>query len=265
LEQSRNSLFRIIHPAIVIVTVLLFIIEYFLAYVSGALGILAALASTLMIYGLISILNVSEKLARALEDISLLFIYIMLVAGLPWFYLSQNLLIPAVYSLVIALCLWRLSARHPKLTVKELINHVGIKREDIGKNCLMGLAGIPTGAIEYLILRPPPPVPYFDPLYFLQTVIYMLFFVALGEELLFRAIIQRSLTAFMEPMSGIFWASIIFAAMHTVWRSIPELFFVFGTGLLLGIVYFKTENLVGPIVIHAVNNIMLIAILPYLA
>ncbi|MBC7129988.1 CPBP family intramembrane metalloprotease [Candidatus Bathyarchaeota archaeon] len=265
MEQPRNSLFKIIHPAIASLTILLFVIEYYLAYVSEALGLLTALVSTLIIYGIISILNVSEALAKALEDISLLLIYIMLVAGLPWFYLSQTLFTPAVYSLVIALCLWRLSARHPQMTLMKLAKHIGIKRENLGRNCLIGLAGIPMGAIEYLILKPQPPTPYFDPTYFLQTAAYMLFFVALGEELLFRAMIQRSLTDFMEPKAGIFWAALIFAAMHTIWRSIPELFFVFGAGILLGLVYHKTGNLIGPIIIHAVNNTMLIAVMPYLA
>lgn len=256
---------RVFHPAIAAITFLLFVIEYLLVYVSEALGILSALASTLIIYGLISILNVSDALSNALEDVSILLIYIMLMAGLPWFYLSQNLLVPGVYSLVIALCLWRESTKNPAMGVRELINHLGIKRENLKKSCLAGLAGIPLGMIEYLILQPPPPTPHFDPFYFLQTAVYMLFFVALGEEILFRAMIQRSLTVFMAPKSSIFWSALIFAAMHTVWRSIPEILFVFAAGILLGAVYLKTGSLVGPIVIHAANNIMLMTIMPYLA
>lgn len=256
---------RVIHPAIAAATLLLFIIEYFLVYVSEALGILSALASALIIYGLISILNVSDAVSNALEDISILLIYIMLMAGLPWFYLSQSLLVPGVYSLVMALCFWRAAVKNPAMGVRELIAHLGIRREGLVRNCLIGLAGVPMGAVEYLILRPPPPTPHFDPLHLLQSIAYMLFFVALGEEILFRAMIQRSLMAFMTPRSSVFWQAMIFAAMHTVWRSIPELFFVFAAGLLLGAVYHKTGNLTGSIAIHAVNNIMLIAIMPYLA
>lgn len=253
------------HPAIAAATLLLFAIEYLLVYVSEALGILSALASALTIYGLISILNVSDALSNALEDISILLIYIMLMAGLPWFYLSQSLLVPGVYSLVMALCFWRESVKNPNMGVRALLHHLGIRRGNLGRNCLMGLAGVPLGAVEYLILRPPPPTPHFDMLYLLQSTVYMLFFVALGEEILFRAMIQRSLAAFMTSWSSVFWSALIFAAMHTVWRSIPELLFVFAAGFLLGAVYLKTGNLTGPIAIHAVNNIMLIAIMPYLA
>ncbi|MCS7096337.1 MAG: type II CAAX endopeptidase family protein [Nitrososphaerota archaeon] len=265
LGQTGKRWLRVLHPAVAAAALTLFIIEYFLVYVSEAIGILFALAAALIIYGLISVLNVSDALSNALEDISILLIYIMLMAGLPWFYLSQSLLIPGVYSLVMALCFWRESAKNPAMGVKELFSHLGIRRGNLVRNCLMGLAGVPMGAVEYFILRPPPPTPHFDPLHLLQSIVYMLFFVALGEEILFRAMIQRSLTAFMTPGSSVFWSALIFAVMHTVWRSIPELFFVFAAGLLLGAIYHKTGSLVGPIAIHAVNNVMLIAVMPYLA
>lgn len=263
LEPTRRL--KAFHPAVAAAVFLLFLIEYLLVFISEALGIISALASTLIIYGLISMLDISDELSNALEDISILLISIMLMAGLPWFYLSQSLLIPGVYSLVIALCFWRLSTKNPTMGALELFTHIGFKRENLKKNLLLGLAGIPLGAIEYMILRPPPPTPHFNPLYLLQSFVYMLFFVALGEEILFRGIIQRSLTAFMTPWSSLLWSTLIFTAMHTVWRSIPELFFVFAAGLLLGAVYLKTGSLIGPIAIHAVNNTMLIAIMPYLA
>jgi len=44
---ARSYWLRYFHPAIAAVTVLLFAIEYLLVYVSGALGVLAALASVL--------------------------------------------------------------------------------------------------------------------------------------------------------------------------------------------------------------------------
>jgi membrane protease YdiL (CAAX protease family) len=241
------------------------VVEYLLIYVSGAIGIIATLVSVLIIYGLISALEISGGLANALEDISILLIYIMLMAGLPWFYLSQSLLIPGVYSLVMALCFWRASSRNSQLDLRGLIEYFWIKRANIKENCLIGLIGIPLGIIEYFILHPPPSAPHFDVLYFLQSAAYMLLFVALGEEILFRAMILRSLLEFMKPWASIFWSALIFAAMHTIWRSIPELIFVFAIGVLLGTIYYKTRNLVGPIIIHAINNVMLLAVMPYIA
>ncbi|MBI2328924.1 MAG: CPBP family intramembrane metalloprotease, partial [Chloroflexi bacterium] len=48
------------------------------------------------------------------------------------------------------------------------------------------------------------------------------------------------------------------------WRSIPELGFVFGAGLILGILYYKTKSLVMPVVAHGVINVILVSVLPYI-
>lgn len=52
--------------------------------------------------------------------------------------------------------------------------------------------------------------------------------------------------------------------MHFTWRSVPELGFVFGAGLILGYFYLKTGNLIGPIALHGFSNIILVGVLPYL-
>jgi len=265
LKPNRGKAPYTSHLAIASMTIILFAIEYILVYISEALGILLALASSLIIYALISIINISDMLADALENITILLIYIMLMSGLPWFYLSQSLLVPGVYTIVLALGFWKASAKNPNITIRELLESLGIKRENLKRNLLVGVAGIPLGATEYYILKPPPPTPNFSMGYFLQTTIYMLIFVAFGEELLFRALIQKSLQKITGEVSSVFWSALIFAAMHTVWRSIPELLFVFAAGLILGGFYLKTGNLTGPIMIHAVNNIVLLAIMPYVA
>ena len=79
-----------------------------------------------------------------------------------------------------------------------------------------------------------------------------------------RAIIQNSIIRSLGVAAGIFWSALYFSAMHFVWRSIPELFFTFAGGLVLGAVYYKKRNLVEPVLIHAVNNVVLLAVMPYL-
>ena len=93
----------------------------------------------------------------------------------------------------------------------------------------------------------------------------MLLFVGFGEELLFRGLIQVDLMKVFGSVWGLVLASAMFAVMHLTWRSIPELFFVFAAGLVLGYFYWKTRSLTLPIIIHAANNVMLVAVLPYLA
>lgn len=257
--MSINSkLYRAAHPAILLAIVLVFITENVLVYVSAALGILLILVSTVVVYALISVLKMSENTAVAIENISILLIYILLVSALPWFFLRQEFLVPAVYSLVLALCFWRIRSRN--LTLES----IGMTKWNT-KDCMLGMIlGIPFGIIECFVLRPLPATPSFDVFYFLQTAAYMLIFVGLGEELLFRGLIQNSLVKVMGTIPGIFWTGITFAAMHTVWRSVPELFFTFGAGLMLGAFYQRTGRLLGPIVLHATNNVILLAVMPFL-
>ena len=93
---------------------------------------------------------------------------------------------------------------------------------------------------------------------------YMFVFVGLGEELLFRGLVQRDLTKALGWKWGVILASLIFAVMHLTWRSIPEVVFVFFVGLLLGYLYYKTKSLVAPIVSHGTGNVILVAVMPYL-
>jgi len=141
----------------------------------------------------------------------------------------------------------------------------GFSKEKLLKYTLIGIAmGAPLGAIEYLILQPAPTFPTFEIRYLFRDLIYMLLFVGLAEEVLFRGLIQQDLTKAFGWKWGLFGASALFGIMHLTWRSIPELGFVFLAGIILGGLYLKTKSLVAPIVLHAVNNVMLVAVAPYI-
>jgi len=99
--------------------------------------------------------------------------------------------------------------------------------------------------------------------YLFRDMIYMLLFVGVGEELLFRGLIQTDLMNVFGGKGGLILASLIFMVMHLTWRSVPELVFVFFSGLILGAVYWKTKSMVLPIVAHGMNNVVLVAVLPY--
>jgi hypothetical protein len=92
---------------------------------------------------------------------------------------------------------------------------------------------------------------------------YMVFFVGLGEELLFRGLIQRNLGALFGWKWGLVGTSLLFSIMHLTWRSVPELLFVFVAGMVFGIFYIRTGSLLSSIMIHGVNNAFLVAVCPY--
>ena len=234
--------------------------EYVFAYQNVAYGIVIALALAIVIYLMLSVFHLDERITNCGESLALIPLYILFTSSLPWFFINQQYLLPAVYSCVLGLCLWHIYQKN--LSLKELF---GFRRDKLLKYSLIGLAiGIPLGIGEYFILHPAPAFPSFEVGYLFRDMVYMLCFVGIAEELLFRGLIQRDLTSAFGWKWGLFGASAVFAVMHLTWRSIPELGFVFIAGLILGALYLKTRSLVAPIVAHGINNVMLVSVLPYI-
>ncbi|UCD54418.1 MAG: CPBP family intramembrane metalloprotease [Dehalococcoidia bacterium] len=234
------------------------ITEWVFAYKDVAYGIGMALFVVIGIYVVISVTRLDQLIANCAESLALIPLYILFTSSLPWFFINQQYLLPAVYSTIMGLCLWHIYQK--KLSFSEL----GFKKDNWRKYVLMGIAiGIPIGTAEYFVLHPAPAFPTFEVQNLFRDAVYMLCFVGLGEELLFRGLVQRDLMKALGWKQGILLASLMFAVMHLTWRSVPELFFVFGAGLLLGYIYYRTKNLTTPIVAHGVGNVMLVAVMPY--
>lgn len=236
------------------------ICEYLFAYQNVAFGVGVALFLTLGIYLTISLVRLNQPVIDCAESLALLPLYILFTSSLPWFFIHQQYLLPAVYSIILALCLW-----HIYRNKLSLINILGFKKRDLSPNLLLGLAlGMGLGIVEYFVLRPSPAFPTFEVKYFFRDIAYMLFFVGLAEELLFRGLIQSDLMKAFGVGGGLILASLMFAAMHLTWRSVPELAFVFAAAIILGAIYYKTKSLTLPILIHATTNVILVAVLPYI-
>jgi len=233
--------------------------EWIFAYKDVAYGIGLALFLAIGIYLAISVMRLSQPITDCAESLALIPLYILFTSSLPWFFINQQYLLPAVYSTILGLCLWHIYQK--KLSFSEL----GFKKDKWLKYVLVGIViGIPIGAAEYFVIYPAPAFPAFEVKYLFRDLIYMVCFVGVGEELLFRGLVQRDLMNALGWKNGLILASLIFAVMHLTWRSIPELVFVFFAGLLLGYVYYKTKSLVAPIAMHGIGNVILVAVMPYL-
>lgn len=81
----------------------------------------------------------------------------------------------------------------------------------------------------------------------------------LGEEMLFRGIIQQGLQGWLGPWPGLFVASFVFGAAHWVSRS--YMLFACLMGLYLGLLYWRTDNLLVPIIIHALYDFLALRML----
>ncbi len=245
---------------LVLISVAIAVTEYIFAYRDVAYGIALSLALALVIYLLISVFHFDNGIVRCAESLALIPLYVLFTSSLPWFFINQQYLMPAVYSCILGLCAWHIYQKD--LSLKEIF---GFHRGKLLKWALIGLViGIPTGIVEYLVLRPAPVAPTFELKYMLRDMVYMFLFVGVGEELLFRGFIQVDLEKVFGWRWALFGASLMFAVMHLTWRSVPELVFVFFAGVILGALYLKSKSLLPSILMHGMNNVMLVAVAPYM-
>jgi membrane protease YdiL (CAAX protease family) len=244
---------------ILIIFIAITISEYIFAYRDVTYGIVLSLLITFCIYIIISVAFIRKDYVRSTESLALIPLYVLFTSSLPWFFINQQYLIPAVYSVILALCFWHMNEHG--IDFRKL----GFTKDKVLKYTLMGLVfAIPTGFLEYIILTPPPPSPFFDAKYLIRDTIYMLFFVGLAEELLFRGLIFNDLKKIFGWKSALLAQGVLFGIMHMTWRSPLEIAFTFAAGMFLGYFYYRTKSIAGPISMHAFNNIMLVSIIPYL-
>lgn len=250
-----------VYSALIIAAICLSITfcEWVFAYQDVTYGIILALFLALIIYMVIPVVRLEQSFTDCVESLVLIPLYILLTSSLPWFFLSQELLLPAVYSTILALCAWHIYRKNISL------RDIGFSRDRVLRHVLIGvLIGVPLGVGEYFIITPAAAFPTFEIKYLMRDLAYMVIFVGLGEELLFRGLVQRDMTNLLGWKWGLLGASLMFGVMHLTWRSIPELGFTFLAGVLLGYLYYRTRSLTSPILAHGIGNTVLVAVMPYL-
>lgn len=94
-------------------------------------------------------------------------------------------------------------------------------------------------------------------------LVVMVFFVGLGEELVFRYILQARVQGTVGVAVAIVISSIMFAVMHSGYQSLPYLVYVFGVALFLGVSFYKTRSLAYVTMIHGALNFFLFSFLPF--
>lgn len=94
---------------------------------------------------------------------------------------------------------------------------------------------------------------------FLMMLLLVAILPGIGEELVFRGILQRQIQDWTKkPVMSVWIAAIVFSAIHMQFEGfLPRV----ALGALLGFVYLWSNNLWVPIIVHAVNNGMQVAIL----
>lgn len=90
------------------------------------------------------------------------------------------------------------------------------------------------------------------PLIFIFNLIIIAILPGIGEELIFRGILQKHIgLLFKSPVAAIWIAAFIFSAIHLQFEGfLPRMVL----GAVLGYLYYWTRNLWVPIIAHAFNN-----------
>ncbi|MFP4208963.1 MAG: CPBP family intramembrane glutamic endopeptidase [Wenzhouxiangella sp.] len=80
------------------------------------------------------------------------------------------------------------------------------------------------------------------------TLLMVALLAGVGEELLFRGVVQGGLDGVLGPWLALVMASLLFGVMHALTRA----YFIVATlmGCYLGLVYLWTDNLLVPVLIH---------------
>ena len=147
-------------------------------------------------------------------------------------------------------------------TLKLSPARIGLQWRDTPWQVGIFVVSIGFGFIEYLILRPSPLGPSALTFAGLLPALSVGLSAGFSEELLFRGVLQRAL----RPVTGrwtVLYASAIFAVLHVGYQSFVDLAFVFAVGLVFGLVFERTRSIIGVSAGHAIANITLYFIAPF--
>jgi hypothetical protein len=149
--------------------------------------------------------------------------------------------------------------RSQRLTLRD----VGLIKDGLALQLIIGATGVFLGIIEYTILKPDPLIPVFTPFTALVAFFVLLISTGLAEELLFRGIIQSNAEKVFRPAFALIFTALVFTTMHIGWQSFPDLVFVFSVAIIYGVIFYKTRSIVGITLNHGLSNTVLFIVMPF--
>lgn len=158
---------------------------------------------------------------------------------------------------------------------RERFSSIGWKSENSGREILMGVILFPaifyfTGLLGSILQEigfssPPMPQPSFltpdDPVQ-MGLAFFLVVVVAIAEETIFRGyLLLRFMNLGMGKAGAVIASSFIFSLGHG-YEGSAGVITVGATGAVLAAIYLWRENLIAPIVIHFLQNLTAILLLP---
>jgi uncharacterized protein len=197
---------------------------------------------------------------------------------------EQNLLlalalVPLIRLLSLSLPLPRLPqlAWYPMIAVPLLISAwitarmLGVSRAQLGlrsspfiRQAAVACSGLGIGVIEYRILKPEALIANPSWPAYLAAALILIVFTGFAEELVFRGLLLSVAWPAMGR-SALVYVSLLFAAMHIGYHSLPDLLLVFTVGAFFGFVARSTGSILGVALAHGLTNVTMYLVMPALA
>jgi membrane protease YdiL (CAAX protease family) len=124
-------------------------------------------------------------------------------------------------------------------------------------------SGFGIGLLEFQIIRPAPWIEGANSPNLPFAIFVVFLTTGLVEELIFRGILLRTGVQLLGRRGGLVYVTVLFAALHIGFMSVPSLLLAFILGLVFGAVVLRTQSLWGAIGAHALANVALYLILPF--
>lgn len=117
-------------------------------------------------------------------------------------------------------------------------------------------------AVEFSIVTPGALIPTDSFWEMTLLTLVMVLFVGFVEELLYRAILQRTLSEYLGFVPALLIANSLFGLMHSAYGEPLEIVFAGFLGLVYGILYRYTDSLLYITILHGILNMFLFGIYP---
>ena len=249
--------------------ILLVVEEVVTAYVDPILGLLISFVGAIGVAVVPYVVKSRQAVRVAMQCFSLLFLSRVAMTVVPGLILSPPVLLVVIYSVYLLICAVYIVEK--RLSLKD----VGFRASSVPYQVFAGLMlGVAMGVVEFAILSPDIDkyllFGEFSGAALSYVIVIMFFFVAFGEELLFRGLVQASLEkVFANPLTSVMVVSCLFAIMHVAYvtnlEKTLELVYVFAASTAIGYSFMKTRSLILPVIAHGIANTILFGILPYMA
>lgn len=96
---------------------------------------------------------------------------------------------------------------------------------------------------------------------YMTNILFFGFIVGFSEELFFRGIVQNYLCRFIKPgLVAVFLSALLFSIAHFDFNELLSRTLL---GFAIGYVYYRTNNIFVPILMHVANNILAVVLYPY--